>query len=925
MPRSPTDHPVSDAKLCPQCGRTYPASDRFCTVDGAALMASGTSDSLIGAVLAERYLVRERLGEGGMGEVYLAEHVRMKRKVAVKLMRPWMAGDPLAVSRFHREAENASQITHPNVAQVYDFGETAEGALYLAMEYVPGEPLSAILDREKRLNAVRTAEIVRQTAEALVAAHGMGILHRDLKPDNVMVARARNGADIVKLVDFGIARIMSRGTQQFTSTGIVIGTPEYMSPEQLAGDNLDERSDLYALALIAFRALTGHAAFPEGTGGEAIVARLTNRARPLHEVMPDVAWPLLLQDAFTRALDADPARRFADAMEFAMEVDAAISQMPLSEEERSYLVLLAQRTATPTRLSALRDAHTPARAMSALRTPTPVAAQPAAMPAAPGIARDRPPVVTDPDMQGSAAAPTALAAASWTTGVPSAGAQFDAAHAAAGIDAAHAVGVAVVATATARRVASRTRRLGFLSVGALVIVALAYASFHRRPSAVDADAGASQALAVADSIAGASSTPLPALVLPEASPRDSTVPLDVARIAKARSGVFQVLSAAGRGSAFLVDSGGILFTAASLVPPDNLVQVFVDADHTLHASVLTVDRRAGVAALLVSATKCPRCRTVVDEELAGATPPSVAVGDLLLVLSATGRTAVGMMKASISRSSSTGLGLVAPMGALALGAPLLTPAGGRVAGVATSRRAAASAPVLRALLRTARAAAHTTTPNDTLYRTWPATVVAAGQLEGAESLGAAALAEYRVEQGGFSVFVMTPTVWAWRVAQSPSNADVPANVFAIEPPATLAPDPLSAWGGWNGYRNEHRAVVIIEVTPKDAAFPSRPAKALDWRRGDVVSVTLKRDSDTLVPLESQRVPAVTNLEPYRRDAKARVPSSAVYVFHPTDFVPASGQYSVEIMDAEKSRRVRVDLPAAILQRIATELQSWQRK
>ena len=169
------------AKLCPQCGKEYSDDDRFCTIDGAALIASGGgANSLIGTVLADRYLVQERLGEGGMGEVYLAEHVRIKRKVAVKLMRSWMVGDPVAVSRFHREAENASQISHPNVAQVYDFGETSDGMIYLAMEFVPGEPLSSILDREGRLHTVRAVEIIRQTSEALVAAHGMGILHRDL-------------------------------------------------------------------------------------------------------------------------------------------------------------------------------------------------------------------------------------------------------------------------------------------------------------------------------------------------------------------------------------------------------------------------------------------------------------------------------------------------------------------------------------------------------------------------------------------------------------------------------------------------------------------------------------------------------------------------------------------------------------------------
>jgi serine/threonine-protein kinase len=262
---------VNNDKICPQCGRTYGNDDRFCTVDGASLVSSG-SGSLIGTVVADRFLVHEKLGEGGMGEVYLAEHVRIKRKVALKLMRPWMIGDPVALGRFHREAENASQISHPNVAQVYDFGETTDKLVYLAMEFVDGESLSKVLEREGHLHIARTAEVVRQIGEALNAAHAMGILHRDLKPDNVMVGRTRYGTDLIKLVDFGIARAMNRTTQQFTSTGLIIGTPDYMSPEQLSGDALDERSDLYALALIAYRALTGTAAYPEGSSGEAMIA-----------------------------------------------------------------------------------------------------------------------------------------------------------------------------------------------------------------------------------------------------------------------------------------------------------------------------------------------------------------------------------------------------------------------------------------------------------------------------------------------------------------------------------------------------------------------------------------------------------------------------------------------------------------------------
>ena len=160
---------MSAGKICPQCGTRYEGEQRFCSLDGATLVAENPADSLTGSVLADRYLVREKLGEGWMGEVYRAEHVRMKRKVAVKVMRKWLTSDPQAIGRFHREAENASQISHPNVAAVYDFGETSQGLVYLAMEYVAGEPLTRILEREQALNHVRAWDIVSQIAEALGA------------------------------------------------------------------------------------------------------------------------------------------------------------------------------------------------------------------------------------------------------------------------------------------------------------------------------------------------------------------------------------------------------------------------------------------------------------------------------------------------------------------------------------------------------------------------------------------------------------------------------------------------------------------------------------------------------------------------------------------------------------------------------------
>jgi serine/threonine protein kinase len=338
-------------RVCPRCGRHFAADFRHCAADGALLVAIGQREvhSLIGHVLADRYLVQQLLGDGGMGQVYLAEQVRIRRKVAVKVMRAELADDPLAVSRFRREAENASQISHPNVAQVYDFGETDTGIIYLAMEFVDGETLTAILNRERRLHAVRTTDLVRQTAEALSAAHALGIVHRDLKPENIMVGSSRAGTDMVKLVDFGIARVMSRGTQRITSTGMVVGTPDFMSPEQLIGEALDARSDIYSLGLIAFRALTGTHAFADATIAFQSMERLVRRPAPLRAACPDVVWPAALQAVFDKALATEPGERYAHAPEFATAMDSAIAGLPVTDEDKAYLWRLSQRFPTPSR------------------------------------------------------------------------------------------------------------------------------------------------------------------------------------------------------------------------------------------------------------------------------------------------------------------------------------------------------------------------------------------------------------------------------------------------------------------------------------------------------------------------------------------------------------------------------------------------
>jgi predicted Ser/Thr protein kinase len=317
---------VSALKICPQCGTEYELDQRFCPKDGSTLRSQGAGGAdLIGSIIADRYHVLKKLGEGGMGTVYLAEHVKMGRKSAVKVMNPGMVHDADAIGRFNREAANASKISHPNVAAVYDFGETTDGLIYLAMEYIEGPSLTKVIEEAGALPPLRAADIARQTAEALAVAHDMGIVHRDLKPDNIMLTKNRDGSDCVKVVDFGIAKAVNSEAQNVTKTGLVVGTPEYMSPEQLAGDKLDGRSDTYSLGLVAFAMMTGKLPFPAETVQESMIARLTDRPKQLAEMKPEVTWSAEVQAVMDKVLERDLNLRYQTASEFGRDLYKTVS------------------------------------------------------------------------------------------------------------------------------------------------------------------------------------------------------------------------------------------------------------------------------------------------------------------------------------------------------------------------------------------------------------------------------------------------------------------------------------------------------------------------------------------------------------------------------------------------------------------------
>ncbi len=344
-PGGATSPAGSGEKICPLCGGLFGPEHRFCPNDGAALRARVRSEELIGQVIADRYHILSKLGEGGMGRVYLAEHVRMGRRCAVKVMNPRLMHDPDSLGRFSREASNASRINHPNVAAIYDFGETADEIVYLAMEFVEGESLAALLHREHGLPPPRAMEIGRQVADALSAAHDLGIVHRDLKPDNVMIARTRGGRDVIKVVDFGIAKATQGSRQTVTRTGFVVGTPAYMSPEQILGGTLDGRSDIYSLGCILYEMLTGEHAFVGSSGEVSIGQRLTDPPPRPRRVNRSLSKEL--DGIVTTAMGRLPEHRFQSAGELRDALTAALSETPARGGWREWLPWGRSATSVP--------------------------------------------------------------------------------------------------------------------------------------------------------------------------------------------------------------------------------------------------------------------------------------------------------------------------------------------------------------------------------------------------------------------------------------------------------------------------------------------------------------------------------------------------------------------------------------------------
>ncbi len=382
-------------RVCPTCQRTYPDDMDFCPRDATALVPATTAtEAELEATLARRFRIVRRLGSGGMGTVFLAEQIAVgNRPVALKILLRKLLDDAEFLVRFRNEGASTGRIHHPNVVTIYESGQADDGTPYIAMEYLEGETLRQAVRERGALPVEECAAILQQVARGLVAAHKLGIIHRDLKPDNIFLTCGDEDELVVKVVDFGIAKLRESATH--TLTGTVLGTPAYMSFEQVSGmrsDELDARSDIYSLGVVAYEMVTGRVPFHSDTPLGCVRKHLSEEPPPFRAVRPDLSATPRVERAVMKALTKDREARYSSALEFAREFGEAartplVSRKVLTPpvvgsaaggEPRAYReeAGVAVKTPTPLPLPPKRIAKPP---VSPQPTPAQVPSRPAAL------------------------------------------------------------------------------------------------------------------------------------------------------------------------------------------------------------------------------------------------------------------------------------------------------------------------------------------------------------------------------------------------------------------------------------------------------------------------------------------------------------------------------------------------------------------
>ena len=294
--------------------------------------STASNDPLIGTTFAGKYQIVSKLGAGGMGGIYKAEHTLMQRAVAIKMLRSHLLDDEVLLRRFQQEARTASQLTHPNAVMLYDFG-VENRTPYLVMEYIEGGTLSRLIADEKNLELTRVKSIMHQVCGALAEAHRLGIIHRDLKPDNIMLRRREDGSDFAKVLDFGIAKIMDKAgsaESNLTQAGILVGTPQYMSPEQCQGREIDTRSDIFSLGIVLYEMLAGETPFKAPSVLELMVKVLNSPVQPIRKLKPELSIPVAVDKVVMKALEKERDVRYQTVQDLLIDLEKAIPEVATS-------------------------------------------------------------------------------------------------------------------------------------------------------------------------------------------------------------------------------------------------------------------------------------------------------------------------------------------------------------------------------------------------------------------------------------------------------------------------------------------------------------------------------------------------------------------------------------------------------------------
>jgi serine/threonine protein kinase len=336
------------SKMCLACNREFQADIAKCPHDGTALISLKQEDEWIGATIGDRYEVVELLGKGGMGVVYLARQKMMDRYVAIKMLQAQLTQDEISVKRFQQEAKAASCLNHPHLVMLHDYGITETGQPYLVMEYLQGRSLLQVIKREGILTPQKAAKIFSEVADGLAHAHHQGIVHRDMKPSNILLVEQEGDPDFVKVVDFGLAKMMpwsGKESQHLTKTGEVFGSPIYMSPEQCMGKELRPTSDIYSLGIALYESLTGRPPFRGANSIATASKHLSDPPPAFSETRPDLQLPESLEKIIFKALAKDPAARFQDMAEFKDALEASVKSPGLSSSSSSSSVRLQRLNA----------------------------------------------------------------------------------------------------------------------------------------------------------------------------------------------------------------------------------------------------------------------------------------------------------------------------------------------------------------------------------------------------------------------------------------------------------------------------------------------------------------------------------------------------------------------------------------------------